>query len=1127
MIEDNNKLNMHKFSLLREDLEVDDLLEDKTHEKLADTIIKIIKNEKSGATIGLEGPWGSGKSNVISLIKKKLNKDIPLFWFDAWAHEGDPLRRIFLESLIGELKKEDNVDCEKLEELQAEISNRKKKTFVRTKNSTTKLGTFLSLSALFVPFGIGLLATVKDLNFGWGLTMHKRFWVGTFFTLLPVFVCFYNALYILKKQFRKMSFKQNFRNMCNLENWSFLESEKNEIVKQEVSEEAEKSSIEFEKYFEDILNEFLKSDFRRKLIIVIDNLDRVNPKDSLKIWSTLQTFLQFKKKQYENIWVLVPYDPEGLSRIWENKDPDGDPDDEGECAKSFFDKCFQLRLDVPKMVMTGWEKFAGQKIREAALCYNEGEEREVLDILRLTRENIDDIPTPREIKSYINQVGVLRLHADSSIPLKSIAYYAAHRYLRKKMFAETIRKELILSELPRDNEKHLLPNTCCEDLAGLVFGVSSSKGQQLLLGPDVNRALMSGSSDEIKAILKKHPRGFWPVFLNRVKNLSPDVITMLSCAKAIYNGLFSEYSKQCASFVEKLKFILNRTDEIAFPTEENIEAYGCLVRILDKDENSEKMLYVKISNSLNAALDKDKNFDYNVNIKLLNRIVNFFKAYSVTYRELDGLKQNQLTAWAKSAFDAQIPAWKWIRPTEQTIKEIPALITAGEPFRPGLKEAIAYSVNAGANSNWKEVIASFRSHIEWNNGTPDGGKIDEDIFEVLLVLGLHFQDCHDDLTAIVKTGQCANFAHHCHSKSKMHASLLYAYCLGQELHTFQMPSLGNSATGFTEIVNFWKTSNLDNAKEVYSCLKEARQWEFLWDLAKDPQNSLVVDIISLAIEDKENKDLFKCDKVLHKIKSFFGFPELKQDLKEGLCKMFIEQSDLEDELLTTENIEVNDFSEELYFIAGTTKNKKLILKLGDKLKMASKEEWIKSFSDDSWLFELALQVKKKNEDFCLENSYLDGLLEFLKQKAGITENQQEQWIAIVSLMGDSFKKYYSQEVTKRLLESSFNVKPNFYEVNVEYFLITDITRDRHDIQNSLKDICEKKDSTRLIRLNDLLNNLTAEKFSPEKHFIDVIRNPLNEWYSEQKDDDTKKIIRDVAQKFKVKLVENQSTKSED
>ena len=94
-------MSNNNFKILEEKTISDDQFKEKTHEKVAETLFKLItKNSAKGLTIGLEGSWGSGKSTVVSILKDKLNKldDTRYFYFDAWEHEGDPLRRVFLES---------------------------------------------------------------------------------------------------------------------------------------------------------------------------------------------------------------------------------------------------------------------------------------------------------------------------------------------------------------------------------------------------------------------------------------------------------------------------------------------------------------------------------------------------------------------------------------------------------------------------------------------------------------------------------------------------------------------------------------------------------------------------------------------------------------------------------------------------------------------------------------------------------------------------------------------------------------------------------------------------------------------------------------------------------------------
>jgi ABC-type transport system involved in cytochrome bd biosynthesis fused ATPase/permease subunit len=66
------------------------------YDRLVAAIAATVVKDKGGKAIGLVGSWGSGKSTVIQLLEARLAKtDVCLWQFDAWAHEGDPLRRTF------------------------------------------------------------------------------------------------------------------------------------------------------------------------------------------------------------------------------------------------------------------------------------------------------------------------------------------------------------------------------------------------------------------------------------------------------------------------------------------------------------------------------------------------------------------------------------------------------------------------------------------------------------------------------------------------------------------------------------------------------------------------------------------------------------------------------------------------------------------------------------------------------------------------------------------------------------------------------------------------------------------------------------------------------------------------
>ena len=82
----------------------EDKIEGEAQDSLAKVIAKIIKKDDlEKKVIGLEGDWGSGKSNLIKIIQSKLGEEYHTFIFDAWGSQEDLTRKSFLEQLLNEL----------------------------------------------------------------------------------------------------------------------------------------------------------------------------------------------------------------------------------------------------------------------------------------------------------------------------------------------------------------------------------------------------------------------------------------------------------------------------------------------------------------------------------------------------------------------------------------------------------------------------------------------------------------------------------------------------------------------------------------------------------------------------------------------------------------------------------------------------------------------------------------------------------------------------------------------------------------------------------------------------------------------------------------------------------------
>ena len=96
----------------------DDWFEGQSHRRIANKIADVILDDNQYGIIGIDGGWGSGKSNLVGLTEDAVNKRITeeyesksknekrkyvFVTFDAWAHHTDYLRRSLLEEFIKSL----------------------------------------------------------------------------------------------------------------------------------------------------------------------------------------------------------------------------------------------------------------------------------------------------------------------------------------------------------------------------------------------------------------------------------------------------------------------------------------------------------------------------------------------------------------------------------------------------------------------------------------------------------------------------------------------------------------------------------------------------------------------------------------------------------------------------------------------------------------------------------------------------------------------------------------------------------------------------------------------------------------------------------------------------------------
>ncbi len=105
--------------------------------------------------IGLEGAWGSGKSNVVLLLEKELGERYRFFTYDAWANQEDLQRRSILELLTEYLKKKQEEEEKKGKEEKVNLDKLLQNTLARKRETHIERSAQLGMGILW-----GVLITI-------------------------------------------------------------------------------------------------------------------------------------------------------------------------------------------------------------------------------------------------------------------------------------------------------------------------------------------------------------------------------------------------------------------------------------------------------------------------------------------------------------------------------------------------------------------------------------------------------------------------------------------------------------------------------------------------------------------------------------------------------------------------------------------------------------------------------------------------------------------------------------------------------------------------------------------------------------------------------------------------------
>jgi hypothetical protein len=557
--------------------------------------------------IGLEGGWGSGKSNLIRILKDDYLKDTHyVFEYDAWGHQEDLQRKSFLETLTNKLiidkvlpeyttVKRDKKDVkikwlEKLEDLLA----RKRKTNYRT-NPKLSFAIIISIILLIITPIATSIASEKFIEDFWKIVLY----------LTPIIIIISYIVF----------------NLFNKNNWSELfviyggEKVKDEIF--ETISEKEPSVTEFNKWMADLSLDLQKTN--KTIIIVFDNMDRLPANKVKELWSSIHTF--FAEITYDNIWVVITFDRSHLANAFGKSESSKDEIEAKELTAHFISKTFPVIYRVAAPILSDLKLTFGNYFNEA---FGENsiprkEKELILRIFKILKPN----PTIRDVIAFINELVLQKKTWKEYISLLHIAIFSLTKdkiINDENSIAKNILSKNYYSEIVKlvGDEQELQ-----ESISALSYNIDKENAKQIPMTQYIENLFTK--EDNKNDINSYSSNGyFMEVLLDVVRDIDTTqiglIITKLdelntdepvdyeNRLQEIWNFLTSHQIRQK---IDSLKFEENYKILLKRGSEENIES---VVKYLCKEyQNFKEMIganyYESISQLRDYITDKKLNID--------------------------------------------------------------------------------------------------------------------------------------------------------------------------------------------------------------------------------------------------------------------------------------------------------------------------------------------------------------------------------------------------------------------------------------------------------------------------------------------------------------------------------------
>lgn len=512
-----------------------DLLKAESHQKISNTIIDIIENQSSiidKQIIGLEGSWGTGKSNIIKIIEENTKEKYYHFTYDTWTHQEDLTRKSILQGLINFLKNDSikliNPKCKnwksKENELSQTTTTKDIKYFPRVKGYYV----LLAISLVIIKFGNETFKeTINGKLHGFynnsGKYLYENFHLDIstglnwayIFKALPYFLLLLSVTWLLISL--GLEFKENRRlpkkNQLNIggvlgKHFYWISGEKLESNSTETVKSEEPSNLKFRSFLLNIDKELIKKN--KVLLLTIDNTDRLTDIKLKNIWSTINIFFADNNNNelLQNIWLIIPYDKD---RVINSFGP--------EIGEGLLEKTLSIKFSVPPPLLSNWELFFDLCFERSFKNTSINNKSSEVELLKRIFEHYQKEITPRGIINFINELATYYIqHKDIAL-----RYFAIVIFNKKLFYKSSINDNIInrhgylggLNTLFEDDEKLEL------SISKIAYGLSKdSEAEEALLSNVLKNTLYNNLRFDEETLKTPSFTGYFYSYFKNVFSLS-------------------------------------------------------------------------------------------------------------------------------------------------------------------------------------------------------------------------------------------------------------------------------------------------------------------------------------------------------------------------------------------------------------------------------------------------------------------------------------------------------------------------------------------------------------------------------------------------------------------------------